>query len=77
MLNGSKGLAIELAVWFYNVAMGLRGPRLASVTAGTRGKPITWPMVEINRNLTSRLGQVTPGKSMLGQVGNEHLLFWP
>ena len=24
----------------------------------------------------SRLGLVTPGKPMLGQVGNEPLLFW-
>lgn len=31
-------------------------------------------MVGINRNLTSRLDQVTPGKPMLDQVGNEPLL---
>lgn len=33
-VGGSDGLAIELAMWFYNVVMGWRGPCLASVTAG-------------------------------------------
>lgn len=76
VVNGSKGLAIELAMWFYNVVMGLRGLWLASVTAGTQGKPSSWPMVGINRNLPSQLGQVAPGKPVLGQAGNEPLLFW-
>lgn len=61
---------------FYKVAVGLRGPWLASVTAGTQGKPRAWPMVGIDRNLTSRLGWVAPGKPMLDQAGNEPLLIW-
>lgn len=48
---------------------------MASITAGAQGKPKAWSMVGINRNLTSRLGWVAPGKPMLDQAGNEPPLF--
>lgn len=60
----------------YNAVMDLRGPPGWPVTAGTQGKPRAWLRMGINRNLTSRLGRVTPGKPVLGQAGNEPLLFW-
>lgn len=65
-----------LAMQSWKVALGLRGPWLASVTAGTQGKPRAWLPMGVNRNLTSRLGWAVPGKPMLGQAGNEPLLFW-
>lgn len=73
---GSEGLArISQAVLY--CSNGSEGPLAAFLChSGTWGRPRAWPMVRISRNWTSRLGLVTPGKPVLGQAGNEPLLFW-